>query len=95
MTDTPAHVEALYRRLLLQRSGAERLRMGCEMFDVARTLVRAGLGDPSGRDCSGAFKARLFLRVYGGDFDEATAQKIAAHLEARAVRVAAPPRGRP
>jgi hypothetical protein len=80
VNDTPAVVRDRYRRMLLARSGAERLEMGSRMFDAARRLVRASLGDPHGVDDSPELRARLFLRVYGGDFAPTTAARIAARL---------------
>jgi len=41
--DTPPETEALFRRLLLERSADERMRMGCEMFDTAKALIAASL----------------------------------------------------
>ena len=83
MTDTPEAVRDLYRRLLMRRSGADRLRMGCDMFDTARAFVRSSLGDPSGTDASPDLKARLFLRTYGTDFDAETVARITARLRRR------------
>jgi hypothetical protein len=71
---------SLQRRLLLERPAAERLKMGCAMFDTARTLMRAGLGDATGTDQSVALRVRLFERTYGRDFDATTAARIVAHL---------------
>ncbi|MGD0949641.1 MAG: hypothetical protein ABSA52_19710 [Candidatus Binatia bacterium] len=82
MTDTPPEVAELYRDLLMRRSGSERLEMGCRMFDTARTLMRASLGDPLGADRSRDMMARLFLRTYAADFDPATRDRIAAWLRA-------------
>ena len=42
-TDTTMAVDALFHRQLMQRSGIERLRMACDMFDAATTLIIAGL----------------------------------------------------
>jgi hypothetical protein len=42
--------------------------------------VRASLGDPSGTDNSPAMKVRLFLRIYGDDFDADTRMRIVARL---------------
>lgn len=83
MTDTPAQMEQAYRDLLMRRSGAERLEMGCRMFDTARAFMRASLGDPSGTDRSGAMTAQLFLRTYGADFDPVTRERIAEWLRRR------------
>jgi hypothetical protein len=80
VNDTTPAMRAMQRTLLLKRSGAERLKMGCAMFDTARALMRAGLGDPGGSDPSPAMRARLFERTYGRDFDPATAARIVAHL---------------
>jgi hypothetical protein len=72
---------ALQRRLLMKRTGAERLKMGCAMFDTARALMRAGLGDEIGTDRSPELRVRLFERTYGRDFDATTAARIIAHLQ--------------
>lgn len=80
MTDTPSHVEQLYRELLMRRPGADRLRMGAAMFEGAKRLVRASLGDPEGRDDSPGMRVRLFLRIYGPDFDEASRARIVERL---------------
>jgi hypothetical protein len=80
MTDTPPHVERLYREMLMGRSGPERLRMGAAMFEMAKRLVRASLGDPNGRDDSPEMRAKLFLRIYGADFEPAERERIVAWL---------------
>jgi hypothetical protein len=80
MTDTPRLIQDRYRRMLMQRPGPERLRMGCEMFDAARALVRASLGDARGVDHTPEFNARLFLRTYAGDFTAEQTARIIAHL---------------
>jgi hypothetical protein len=84
MTDTSAAAAARYRALLLARSGEERLCMAAGMFDSARALMRAALGDADGTDHSPAMRAALFLRTYGGDFDPATRERIAARLRSGA-----------
>jgi hypothetical protein len=81
MNDTPDVVQDFYRTLLMRRSGSARLHMACAMFDTARALARATL-QPSARS-DAELKALLFLRTYGGDFDPATVQRIAAWLSTR------------
>lgn len=83
--DTPVHIDKLYRGMLMQRSGAERLRMGAAMFDAAKKLVCASLGDPMGTDASAEMRVRVFLRIYGQDFDPPTRDRIAARLRCAAV----------
>jgi hypothetical protein len=80
VTDTPDHIAKLQRDMLMRRSPAERLAMGCAMFDVARRLMRASLGDPHGTDNSPEMKVQLFLRTYGSDFDDETRARIVAWL---------------
>ena len=80
MNDTSPAIAKLQRQLLMQRSGPERLKMGCAMFDTARALMRAGLGDGTGVDRSPAMRVRLFERTYGREFNPIAAARIVAHL---------------
>jgi hypothetical protein len=80
VNDTHPHVEKLYREMLMRRSGTERLRMGASMFETAKRLVRASLGDPDARDESPEMRVKLFLRIYGPDFDAATRDRVVAWL---------------
>ena len=80
MNDTSPAIATLQRQLLMQRSGTERLKMGCAMFDTARTLMRAGLGDGTGVDRSPTMRMRLFERTYGREFNPVAAARIVAHL---------------
>ena len=43
MKDTPPEIDARYRAMLMQRSGEERLTMGCAMRETARALVEASI----------------------------------------------------
>ena len=76
MKDTSAEFEELMRIRIMQRSPEERLRMGCDMFDTAKSLVRASLSELSGVNLHTA----MFERFYGHEFDEITKNKIKAHL---------------
>ncbi len=69
MGDTAPEIAALARRWLLARPGVERLVMGCQMFEVARTLVLASL-PPGLPDLE--IKIRLCERVYGNEVDVAS-----------------------
>jgi hypothetical protein len=74
-------MESKYRNMLLERSGEERLKMGCSMYATAQALVRASAleADPSASPSS--LKKVLFLRFYGQDFDTATRKRILRVLE--------------
>ena len=62
MTDTPPEVAEMVRARLMALSGAERLRMGVDMFEAARRMVLASL--PADLSDSER-KRRLFERIYG------------------------------
>ena len=62
MTDTPPEVAEMVRARLMALSGAERFRMGAQMFDAARRMVLASL--PTDLSESER-KRRLFERLYG------------------------------
>ncbi len=78
MKDTPQVIQDLYRKLLMKRSGAERLKMACDMFDTARTLVKASLQAQSCPDEE--LRSRLFIRTYGADFEPERAEAIVKKL---------------
>jgi hypothetical protein len=62
VNDTSPEVERMVREQLMARSGAERFRMGVEMFEAARRMVLASF--PT--DLSpGERKRRLYERIYG------------------------------
>ena len=62
MTDTSAEVAQLMRERLMARSGAERFRMGIEMFEAARRMVLASL--PANLEAAER-RRMLFERIYG------------------------------
>ena len=66
MNDTDPEIAEIVRRRLLERSGAERVLMGSQMFDVAKAMVLASF--PDGLD-EIEIKARLCERLYGDEID--------------------------
>jgi hypothetical protein len=62
MIDTPPEIAEMVRTRLMARSGAERLRMRVEVFEVARRMVLASL-PPGLSDMER--KRRLYERIYG------------------------------
>jgi hypothetical protein len=66
MNDTPPEIAARMREMLMARSGAERVRMGCEMFDAARAMALASF--PPGLP-EIEVKRRLCERFYGNEVD--------------------------
>lgn len=82
MNDTSPEVEARYRTLLMERSGAERLRMACEMFDCAREMVIAGIRAEQPRVTNAELRVAIFLRTYGADFTPDERDRIVTRLRA-------------
>jgi hypothetical protein len=66
MHDTSPEIAARVRRMLLERSGPERLTMGSRMFDLARTMVLASF--PPGLS-EMEIRCRLCERLYGDEVD--------------------------
>ena len=80
MTDTSPEVERRYREMLLQRSGAERVKMGASMFATARALLVASVREKEPAASPAALRRALFLRLYGGDFEPEQRERIAMRL---------------
>lgn len=80
MTDTPAAIRDRYHRMLMARSGVERLHMASSMFASARALAIASLRSVTADQPPGELAAQLFLRTYAGDFDAPTTARIVSHL---------------
>ena len=81
MIDTSPDVARRYRELLLRRPGEARLRMGCSMHALARTLVRASLLPHDPQASAAAIRRGPFPRFYGGDFNAGTRERILARLD--------------
>jgi hypothetical protein len=68
MNDPTPEVEALFRSMLLQRSGEERMRMACSMFDTAKALASASIRETQPDISDIDLRRVLFLRFYGHEF---------------------------
>lgn len=79
MNDTSPEVAAKLHELFMQRSGAERVNMGCEMFSTSRMIVTSSLEAQGYRGIE--LKKQIFLRTYGSDFSPETLDKICQGLQ--------------
>jgi hypothetical protein len=70
--DTSPAIEQKFRQMLLQRSGEERLKMGCSMHATAQALVKASISENNPT----TVKRELFLRFYGDEFRSEERKKI-------------------
>jgi uncharacterized protein UPF0158 len=84
MNDTSPEMERKYRSALLERSGAERLKMGCSMFATARALAAASILEREPSASPARMREELFLRFYGADFSADAQERIAARLRGTA-----------
>jgi len=81
MKSTAPEIERRYREILLQRSGEERLKIGCSMHATAAALVRASVLAKAPAASPAAMRQALFLRFYSRDFDPEAREKILRALE--------------
>jgi hypothetical protein len=81
MNDTSTDMDQRYHAMLMQRTGEERLIMGCAMRETARAFVEAALLEQDPHASVEALRKGLFLRFYGHEFDAETRAKILAAID--------------
>ncbi len=81
MKDTPPEMDARYRAMLMERTGEERLKMGCAMRETARALVEASIRQQDPQATPDTIRKGVFLRFYGHEFDADSQRKILAAIE--------------
>lgn len=74
--DTSPGVEREFRKMLLERSGEDRLKMGCSMHATSQALVSASVLEKYPRALPAKLKQALFLRFYGAEFEPRTRKRI-------------------
>jgi hypothetical protein len=74
MNDTSPEMAARLRELFMQRSGEERVRMGSEMFSMARVIMTSSLEAQGYRGME--LRKQIFLRTYAQDFTPEALDKI-------------------
>ena len=80
MKDTSPAIERRFRRMLMQRTGAERLKMGCSMHATAQALAKAYISRQHPDAPLGKIQRLLFLHFYGADFTSQQRKKILSAL---------------
>ena len=81
MNDTEPEVEQKFIAMLMERSGEERLRMGCSMHATAQALVKASVLEKDPLASPATMRRALFLRFYGHEFNAEARDKILLALE--------------
>ena len=77
MKDTSEKMEAMHRRMIMARSGEERIEMCLSMLGMAKEIIKSTIKNKN------HWREELFLRLYGNDFDEKTKTKILQSLRDR------------
>lgn len=83
MKDTHPLIEEKYLKMMMERTGAERLKMGFEMYEMARKLVTASVKDSS--EGQSELPITLFNRFYGDDLPDSFKKKVAEKLKFKGV----------
>jgi hypothetical protein len=78
--DTHPDIERKFRKMLLERPGEERLKMGCSMHATAQALAKAYILQRHPRAHPAELKRLLFLHFYGADFASEARRQIASAL---------------
>jgi hypothetical protein len=78
--DTTPEADARVRELFARRSGSDRVRMACDMFDLARALMVSRVWAEHPDITEGELRVMIFERTYGGDFGPDERARIAARL---------------
>ena len=81
MNDTDPEIEQKFLAMLLDRSGEDRLKMGCSMHSTAQAVVRASVLEKDPLASPAALRRAHFLRFYSNEFDVETQERILLSLE--------------
>jgi len=79
MLDTHPDIAARFRNMMMQKSGEQRLHMGCSMYDAARQIVRSAILDRNVDITEAEMKREIFLRFYGHEFSRNKIEKLFQH----------------
>ncbi len=77
MNDTSSAAHEKMLALMRQKSGEERLKMGCSMFNTARELVLASFPKDATETDKRLF---LFKRFYGSDFSKEQRERFVKRM---------------
>lgn len=80
MLDTSPEIEARVHQLMREKSGTERLMMGCSMFDMSKRIVEDSIKHNNPNIGEEELRVQLFLRFYKHDFNAQEREQIIEHL---------------
>ncbi len=79
MLDTHPDIAVRYRNMMMNKSGEQRLRMGCSMHDASRRIVRSAILDSNPGITEAQMRREMFLRFYGHEFSRNEREKLFQH----------------
>lgn len=82
MNDTSPEIDKLFRKMMMEKSGEERLKMGLSMFDFARRQIIASIKMKNPRANELEIRKEIFLRFYGHEFSREEQEKTMNRLGA-------------
>ncbi len=80
MNDTHPDIAVRFRDLMMSKTGQQRLRMGCSMYDTAKKIVCSSIYNSRPGITDAEMKKEIFLRFYGQDFTQAERNKFFSAL---------------
>jgi hypothetical protein len=80
MSDTTLDTQTRLDALFASRSGSDRIRMACDMFDLARALIVASIKAETPAISGPELRAKIFDRTYRDDFRDEDRIRILARL---------------
>lgn len=80
MLDTHPDIAVRFRNMMMRKSGEQRLRMGCSMYDAAKQIVRSAVYENHPQITDAEMKREIFLRFYGHEFSPADRKKFVTAL---------------
>ncbi len=80
MNDTSPEMENHFRKMMMGKSGEERLKMGFSMFDFARKQIIASIKIKNPDADINEINKEIFIRFYGHEFSPEEQEKILKNL---------------
>lgn len=80
MKDTTHEMEIRFHLMLRQKTGEERLRMGCSMHETSKRLVISSILSKDPNVSSAMLRRQIFLRFYGVEFNPQKREQILKQL---------------
>ena len=80
MIDTHHDIAVRYRNMMMQKSGEQRLQMGCSMYDTAKQIARSSILAGTSDITDAELKKKIFMRFYGHEFSPTYRDKVISAL---------------